>query len=166
LALVPPSMTTQTIHLAETATPTADIVAALNQGQLLVNYVGHGSVEVWSGTSVFTSADASALTNGNRLPFAVVMNCLNGYFQDVYSYSLAEALLGAPNGGAMAVWASSTLAEPDGQEVMNRELFRQLFGNPSLTIGEAVNRAKQATSDAEVRKSWILFGDPSMRLQP
>jgi hypothetical protein len=63
------------------------------------------------------------------------------------------------------VWASSTLVEPDGQEVINRELFRILFSTPGLTIGEAVNRAKQATSDVEVRKSWILFGDPSMKLK-
>ena len=165
MAFVPASMTKQSILIANSASPTADIVNALNQGQLVFNYVGHGSNETWSNSLVFSSQDASALTNGNRLPFAVLMNCLNGYFHDVYSYSMAEALMENPNGGAVAVWASSTLAEPDGQEVMNRELFRILFSMPGLTIGEAVNRAKQATNDVEVRKSWILFGDPSMKLK-
>jgi hypothetical protein len=166
MTFVPASMTKQSILIANSASPTTDIINALDQGQLVFNYVGHGSNETWSNSLVFTSQDASALTNGNRLPFAVIMDCLNGYFHDVYSYSIAEALLENPNGGAVAVWASSTLAEPDGQEVMNRELFRLLFSTPGLTIGEAVNRAKRATSDVEVRKSWILFGDPSMRLQP
>ena len=84
---------------------------------------------------------------------------------DTFSYSLAEALLEAPNGGAVAVWASSTLTEPDGQDVMNRALFAQLFGGGNLTIGEAINRAKLAVPDPDVRKSWILFGDPSMKLR-
>lgn len=166
MTFVPGSMSKQSILITNSASPTTDIINALNEGQLVFNYVGHGSNETWSNSLVFTSQDASALTNGNRLPFAVIMDCLNGYFHDVYTYSIAEALLENPNGGAVAVWASSTLAEADGQEVMNRELFRLLFSTPGLTIGEAVNRAKQATSDVEVRKSWILFGDPSMRLQP
>ncbi len=105
------------------------------------------------------------LANGNRLPFVVAMNCLNGYFADTFSYSLAEAMLEAPNGGAVAVWASSTLTEPDGQQTMNAELMRQLFSGANLTIGEAINRAKLVVVDPDVRKSWILFGDPSMRLK-
>jgi hypothetical protein len=93
------------------------------------------------------------------------MTCLNGYFHDLYTESLAEALMKAPNGGAIAVWTSSSLTEPDQQAIMNRELFRQLFGGGSLSLGEAVTRAKSAVTDPDVRKSWILFGDPSMRLK-
>jgi uncharacterized repeat protein (TIGR01451 family) len=162
-AFVPRSIAVQKIELGQSASPHSDIVNAMNQGQLLVDYIGHGAVELW-GEDVFESGDATALANGNRLPFVVVMNCLNGYFHDLFSFSLGEALLEAPN-GAVAVWASSTLTEPDGQAAMNRELFRQLFGAGNLTIGEAISRAKQATSDTDVRKSWILFGDPSMKLK-
>jgi hypothetical protein len=164
-ALAPPAMTRRNIDFAHSASPHAEVVSALNQGQLLVNYVGHGTVDLWGLDGVFTSADAAALVNGGRLPFMVVMDCLNGYFADVWSHSLAEALLEAPNGGAVAVWASSTLSEPDGQQRMNTELFRQLFGGSNPTIGEAINRAKQVVADPDVRKSWILFGDPSMKLK-
>jgi Peptidase family C25 len=160
-AFVPHSMTLQKIDFAQSS----GVVDALNQGQLLVDYVGHGSVELWGFDGVFGSADADALANGNRLPFVVAMNCLNGYFHDLFSYSMAEALMEAPNGGAVAVWASSTLTEPDGQETMNRELLSQLFGGGNLTIGEAINKAKRAVADADTRNSWILFGDPSMKLK-
>ena len=71
----------------------------------------------------------------------------------------------APNGGAIAVWTSSSLTQPDQQTIMNRELLRQLFGSSSITLGEAVARAKAAASDPDVRKSWVLFGDPSMKLK-
>src|SRR5205814_7486842 len=101
-SLLPPSITSQTIGPNHGA-----IVSALNGGQLLVDYLGHGSVEIWSHPSTFNSADAAALGNGDRLPFVVGMTCLNGYFHDLFTESLAEALMKAPNGGAIAVWTSS-----------------------------------------------------------
>src|SRR5579885_2953462 len=89
---------------AETARQ--QLLAGIQNGQLLVNYNGHGSVEVWGGSDLFDDATASSLTNGNRLPVFVIMNCLNGFFHDVYTQSLAESLMLAQNGGAIAVWAS------------------------------------------------------------
>jgi hypothetical protein len=83
----------------------------------------------------------------------------------VYSRSLAGALLTAPQGGAVAVWASSGLTEPEGQNVMNKELIKLLFSERTPTIGEATAKAKAATTDPDIRKTWILFGDPSTRLR-
>jgi Peptidase family C25 len=164
--LLPSSLTSQTIDFSRTSTPHADVVNSMNNGALLPTYIGHASVEMWA-NSVFLSSDASALTNGSRLPVVFAMNCLNGYFHDLYTESMAEALLRSPNGGAVAVWASSTLTEPDQQSLMSHELFRQLFRTDvNLTIGDAVTRAKFAASDPDVRKSWILFGDPTMKLRP
>src|SRR5262249_47486836 len=47
--------------------------------------------------------------------------------------------------------------------LMNRELFRQLFGG-AATIGDAVRAAKRAAINLDVRRTWVLFGDPAMRL--
>jgi uncharacterized repeat protein (TIGR01451 family) len=164
--LLPSSITSQTIDFGNTSSPHTDVMAAMNSGSLLTTYVGHASVEIW-GDNVFTSTDAATLTNGSRLPVVVTLNCLNGYFHDVYTLSLAEALMKAPNGGAVAVWASSSLTLPDQQAVMGRELFSQLFrtGAENLTLGQAVARAKVVATDPDIRKSWILFGDPTMKLR-
>ncbi|MBV9070115.1 MAG: hypothetical protein JO093_07655 [Acidobacteria bacterium] len=161
--LLPPSFNVQTINIGATPTAHNDIVTAFNAGPVLVDYMGHGSVEIWS-FDLFNSNDASALTNSAHQPFVMAMTCLNGYFHDLYSESLATALLTSPNGGAVAVWASSTLTEPYPQFQMNKELLRQLFGATPVTIGDAVRAAKQATQDLDVRRSWLLFGDPSMKL--
>jgi hypothetical protein len=64
------------------------------------------------------------------------------------------------------VWASSTLTEPDQQALMGNELFSNLFSSENLTLGQAVARAKAVATDPDVRKSWILFGDPTIRLRP
>jgi hypothetical protein len=93
------------------------------------------------------------------------MSCLNGHFQDVYMDSLSEALMKAPQGGAVAVWMSSGLTEPDKQAVMNKELIKLLFGRELLTLGEATKKAKASVSDQDIRRTWILFGDPSTRLK-
>jgi hypothetical protein len=145
------------------ASARAQVWGSLNAGALLVNYLGHGSVEVWRG-DLLTSAGAAGLMNGTKLPFVIAMNCLNGYFDDIYTESLAESLMKAPNGGAIGVWASSGLTDAVYQKPMNLEIFRQLFGYDQ-TLGEAILKAKASTSDPDVRRTWILFGDPAMKLR-
>ena len=75
------------------------------------------------------------------------MTCLNGFFHDLYTESLAEALMRAEQGGAVAVWTSSGLTFPDQQHLINQELIRQLLSSEKITIGQAAARAKAATSD-------------------
>jgi uncharacterized repeat protein (TIGR01451 family) len=164
--LLPPSLGVTKI-LADGQDPAIvhqQLLAALGGGQLLVNYVGHGSVEQWSFADLFSGTDAASLTNGGNLPMVVSMDCLSGFFHDVFTTSLAESLLLAPNGGAVAVWASSGFTEPDPQVTMNRALVQTLFANPGMTIGRVILKAKAGTVDSDVRRTWILFGDPSMRL--
>jgi hypothetical protein len=145
------------------ATVKSQILAAINQGKTIVNYNGHGSVNQWRG-NILTNEDAASLTNNQKLAFFVMMTCLNGYFDDPVLDSLAESLLKS-SGGASAVWASAAQCEPAAQEVMNQELYRLLFSGSAVTIGEAAARAKQLVTDPDVRRSWILFGDPAMHLK-
>ncbi len=164
--LVPNTFSVQEVaveRMGESAA--AEIASQLNEGQLLVNYVGHGSVERWSRLGIFGDADAAGLANGGRLPVFVLMTCLNGMFADLFTESLAEALMLAPGGGGVAVWASSGLTQPGVQATMNQELFRQVFTTPSIRLGDAVIRAKATVSDTDVRRTWILFGDPTMRVR-
>ena len=143
------------------------VLAGINRGPLFVNYIGHGSMDLWRG-DLLTSQYADTLANGLRLPFVVSMTCLNGLFNDPYAESLAGVLLKNADGGAVAVWASSGLTEPDGQLVLNEELMRLFFnaqGLTGLTIGEAAARAKAAVTDMDIRRTWILFGDPTTKLK-
>jgi hypothetical protein len=96
----------------------------------------------------------------DRLSVFISMTCLNGLFHNTTGDSLAEALIKS-GGGAVAAWASSGLTGPRSQAVMNQEVVRQLFTKGATTIGEATSRAKAAVVDHNVRRTWILFGDPS-----
>jgi hypothetical protein len=144
----------------------ADIVNGFNAGPALVSYSGHGNVDVWTGAALFTSPDATALTNGtNKLSFVVVMDCLNGYFQDSSLLSLSEALLQAPNGGAVATFASSGLTIAQGQHQMGQSLYSQLYSGAPMALGDAIKIAKGATFDIDVKRTWIFFGDPSLKIR-
>jgi uncharacterized repeat protein (TIGR01451 family) len=164
--LMPKTMNVSDVFAGTLGTGTArqNIIAGINSGQVLVNYNGHGSVEVWGG-GLFDDTAAASLVNGNRLPVFVMMNCLNGFFQDVFTQSLAESLLLSQNGGAVAVWASSGLTAPGPQFQMDQALVKTLFTQPSITMGDAVQFAKSGIADPDVRKTFILFGDPLMRLK-
>lgn len=142
----------------------AELLEQFNQGASLVSFIGHGSVDIWA-HGLFSAADARGLANGDRLPLVLSMTCLNGLFHDVLSECMAEALLKAENGGAAAVWASSGLTEPAAQECLNKAFVQLLYGGEVATIGEAAARAKAAVDDPDVRRTWILFGDPALRLK-
>ena len=148
--------------------PTAvsqQIFAALNAGPLLVNYSGHGAEEQWSFSDLLDDTSAANLSNGNQLSVYFLMDCLNGFFQDVYATPLANALLLAPNGGAAAVWASSGFTNQPPQASMNQALLQILKNNPTTPLGTAILKAKSGVTDNDVRRTWILFGDPAMPLQ-
>jgi hypothetical protein len=158
-------MTVRQILRGQNPAARTDLLALLNQGQLVVNYIGHGSTEIWKG-NLLTSSDAWDLSNSPYLPFLVSMTCLNGFFQDPASESMAETFLKVKGGGAVAVWASSGLTSPPEQMPLDLKLIQLLFsGQEGLTIGKAVVLSKQAVSNMDVRKTWILFGDPTTKLK-
>jgi uncharacterized repeat protein (TIGR01451 family) len=150
----------------DTASARDSIVSGINGGKLLVNYIGHGAVDTWSDQDLLDVDTVASLQNGTRLPVFFAINCLNGYFYDVYQESMAEALMLAPNGGAVAVVASSGLTDPEPQVEMDRNLVKSLSEDSTLAMGDALRLAKTAVADPDVRRTYILFGDPAMRLNP
>jgi Peptidase family C25 len=164
-ALVPPGIKVEQINRGrvDTATARAQLIEAIQRGEKIINYSGHGSVNLWRG-SLLTNEDAAGLTNANRLAVFVMMTCLNGYFQDAGLDSLAEVLMKANNGGAVAVWSSSGMTLPEGQAQMNQQLYRLMLQS-GKTLGEATRLAKASVSDSDTRKTWILLGDPTLKLK-
>ncbi|HEV2883995.1 MAG TPA: C25 family cysteine peptidase [Pyrinomonadaceae bacterium] len=164
--LLPATVAVQNIFRGDNANSVVhdQIVSGINQGPLLVNYMGHGSVEVWTGAPILSAADATSLTNGNRLPVFLIMTCLNGHYQNPVRESLAESLIRTGGGGAVAVWASSGMTVPEQQLEIGRNLYSHLFGSQPITLGEAIRNAK-TTAGIDIRRTWILLGDPSMRIR-
>jgi len=151
---------------SDASTAKQKLMDGINSGEMIVNYTGHGSLNLWRG-SLLTTDDPANMTNQNHLSFFVMMTCLNGYFHDAALESLAESLIKAPRGGAVAVWTSSGMTTPSDQTALNQVLYQLIFSSSGnqATIGDMTMKAKTKISDPDVRRTWILFGDPTTRLR-
>jgi uncharacterized repeat protein (TIGR01451 family) len=166
-AKLPPTVQATDVFMNTVGTAAArqDIINAINSGQVLVNYLGHGSEEQWSGSDVFDTNSVSSLTNGTQLPVFLIMDCLNGFFQDVYAQPLGVTLLLAAKGGASAVLASSGLNQPTPQTRLDALVVQNAFNAKHITLGESILKAKSQISDPDVRRTYVLLGDPAMQVK-
>ncbi len=149
------------------------IINAINEGRLIVNYVGHGAVNYWASEQLLRRTDAAALTNAGRLPFIVPMACLDGYY--IYpsgstdSSSTAEVFVRAPAKGAIAVWSSTGMGTASAHDYLNKGLFKAIFTDDIIQLGPATLQGKLYLYS---RTGWyndqidtyLLFGDPAVRL--
>lgn len=148
--------------------PTTDLTNAINSGSILVNYAGHGSVNLWgrwSGGRIFSTDQFNNLNNTYKLPVVTVADCLNGYFvgNDI---SMAEKFHQLPDKGAVAVWAPTGLGYPAGHRTLLREFYDAIFQDDIYALGVSTTAAKFAVGAAlgEMVQTFVLFGDPAMEL--
>jgi hypothetical protein len=152
--------------------PTVDISDAINSGRVLVNYAGHGNVDmwgVWQGGHMFDASDVRALDNINKLPVVSVANCLNGYFVGSH-VSLAEEFMRLQNKGAVATWAPTGLGFPFAHRELVREFYEAIFADDIYDLGAATTAAKAVIYAQggslwdELIQTFVLFGDPATQL--
>jgi len=135
-------------------------VDAARGGPALVNYTGHASELFWSG-NLHTVADVDALSGGGTSLW-IHMTCLTAFFQDPRRESLAVATLLEPSGGAWGAWGSTSMTYPTDHPALNRALVKALLLE-GKTLGEATREALDGVSDADLRSTFVLLGDPSSR---
>jgi hypothetical protein len=157
----------QKLYMTENENIHDAIVSALNQGVGIINYVGHGSVEVWGDERVFQAQDAETLINGERLPIFTTFTCLNGYFNHPDVDALAETLIWAKDGGVVASIAPSGRSLTSQQLPLADVFYERLLSGEAETLGEALQMAKKAGSDndflSDVIHTFNLLGDPALR---
>jgi hypothetical protein len=144
-----------------------------NEGALVVNYSGHGSLQLWASESLFSNGDVGALTNAGKLPFFVGMTCLTGYFlepeADDYP-SMAEVLLRSADKGAVAALMPTGMTGTEGQHILDASLFEGIFVKDLRVLGDAISYAKQqllanGSLYQDESATFLLFGDPATRLK-
>lgn len=144
----------------------ANLMLALNAGPYIVNYSGHGSAGVWAAASFFSTSDVPALANAGTPGIYTMLTCLNGYFIRPDADSIGEALLQAPNGGAVVTWSSTTDTTPDLQMLMGNRFYEQLSNGAMDRLGNLIADAKTVIPPgSDVGYSWILMGDPVLKVR-
>lgn len=148
----------------------ADIKNQLNQGQLLVHFIGHGGRFIWrtgppdlhKNHDLFTLDDVSSLNNGSRLPMVLSMTCYSAPFDDPNEDSIGERFLREADKGAVAVFAASWRNSP--QPEYSKLLINELL-KPSMSVGDAIVTAKRKINDRTFVETYNLLGDPALVLK-
>ena len=164
------------IYLDDYASASAcrdDIIDAINQGTLMLNYAGHSSVVRWAHENIFDFWDVIFLTNIDRLAFIPMMTCGSGYFvfpSGLFD-SLAEEMLYSADGGVVATLAPTGISYPGIQHFLDKGLFESIFvqGNsligPATTYGKLKVYENAGVGGKNVIETFVLFGDPALELK-
>lgn len=149
--------------------PSDDITSNIQKGVVLLNYTGHGDTVqwgVWQGGNIYDKSHVSTLSNADKLPVVTVANCLNGFFAGTPQFeSMAEEFQRRPNGGAVAVFAPSSLGYALGHRSLMEGYYDAIFQDDLTRLGPAAMAAKMAVYArsefwSDLVETYILFGDP------
>ena len=139
----------------------------LNNGVLMMNYSGHGGYNNITSELIMRTRDIKNMSNA-RQGFWVLATCSFSHF-DGYTPSAAEEAVLNPNGGAIGVLSACRTVYVTQNTVFNRNVCDTLFGHRDafglkMTIGEATRIAKNMTGRDVNKMSYVLLGDPALRL--
>ncbi len=161
--IIPSEMIISKAYYAEGARK-QNVIDYMNQGQLIVNYRGHGSTTSWRQPSIGIS-DLTNLNNEGKLPLIFSISCNNG---QITSECIAEKSH-RDESSCIGYLAASKPSPTTENHEFDKDLFRAIYNHEKTVIGDIIFHAKSALLEdfpagADV-KMYILFGDPTTELQ-
>jgi hypothetical protein len=145
------------------------IIRAVNEGTLILNYIGHGSPEVWADEHVLKkSADLNRMNNSDKLTVVIAASCSIGFFDSPDRESMAEIMF-RQQGGAITTVSAMRMVYAGDNSIFNYDLYDVVFAG-RYNISEAVFTTKmlhQYDNDFSLiqnDRSYVVFGDPMGRL--
>ncbi|MCX7853883.1 MAG: C25 family cysteine peptidase [Caldilineales bacterium] len=168
MALLPDAFHPTALTIGVDADVRSALRQGLNEGRRLVNYMGHGALDLWAQEAILRVEDVGQLQAGNRLGVVFMWACLSGYFLHPQRQSLGEALMLAPNSGIVAALVPTAETYATDQDALAQALFaHHLFHKP--TLGEALLASLRTLDPTNVGQRDVLFtfallGDPALRV--
>lgn len=139
----------------------------LKNGALYMNYSGHGGYNAITNEGMMNLKSIQSMTNSNQALW-MLATCSFAHFDSGKRCAAEEAVLN-PNGGAIGVISAGRTVYATQNTYINRYFCDTLFGHKDpysyeMTIGKALAVAKNMTGTDENKMSYILLGDPAIRL--
>ena len=146
------------------------LMASMNAGIALTDYIGHSDDWEWTWDGLFSVDDAANLTNAGRPTLITQYGCYNIYYVNPTYETLEDGMLNSGLQGAAAMFGSTTMTS-DVNEQRLGSLFMPLLTRGGKTIGQALLEAKRALASSDpnaldVLLGWSLLGDPYLRVTP
>ncbi|MCH7774363.1 MAG: type IX secretion system sortase PorU, partial [Bacteroidetes bacterium] len=147
-----------------------DIISTINNGTLLVNYIGHGNPELWAHEVVFEKSVSIPQLHNSEYFFLVAATCDFAYYDIPNFESGAEELLFLKNSGSIGSFNSARLVFSGLNHQLNYQFLADVLASPRdtlnliRTLGESYFNTRQIYNGTNDKK-YHLFGDPALRLQ-
>jgi hypothetical protein len=119
--------------------------------------------------------DLVTLTETEKLPFLVSLDCWDGYWMFPPTYpslagrdvrSMGEWVTTVlTETGAIANFGPAGLAYSYQQEAMAEAMLKRLFNDHELNLGEITQAGREAIQTSYLSRIMTLFGDPAMPLK-
>jgi Peptidase family C25 len=149
-----------------------DITNAINNGNLIVSYRGHGSPDSWAGWNQsgerYTNTDVAALNNGTKTPIIFSLSCDNLNMD--YQNSLGEAFVRQAQ-GAVGFIGSLRYSNSSGNQLISSQLFNGAWDYGVNSLGYLNNwslkQAALGVISGSVDQNAVIsavLGDPSIQL--
>lgn len=147
-----------------------DIIKGWNEGRLLINYIGHGSADLWAHEQIFVrDKGIPRLNNKFHYPFIFMGSCDLSRWDDPFSVSMSEQLLNIENKGVIADIGATRPVYADFNAFLNHNLHQiLLFNKDTLNlparIGKAFFTVKNINTLDDNDSKYSLLGDPTLRI--
>ncbi|MDP2359377.1 MAG: C25 family cysteine peptidase [bacterium] len=162
-----PSVYNPSIRVNQKPLAEARLVAALNEGVALVNFLGHGNNTTWTHEYVFNAARHYPLLQANGRPAAYIAATCSWAEVDLpIGEAFPQQLINMAGGGAIGVLAATRKTGGFSNNNFVDDLLTIFFSRDEASgrppaMGEAVRLAKNISYDSNRRK-YIWLGDPSL----
>ena len=141
----------------------------LNDGVLVFNYTGHGSMNSLTGELMITKADIVNMRNNNLAVWITATCDFSRY--DSYERSAGMELILNPRGGAIASLTTTRSVYSSSNLALVQAAYKYLLptkedtetGNIS-SVGEIMKNAKRSLGSDKNKLSFTLLGDPIIKL--
>ena len=140
----------------------------INQGALIMNYVGHGGVNGWADERVLTPEDVLTWSAQGKYPIFVTATCEFSRFDDPGKISVGEQIGFKEKGGPVSSITTVRLTYSEPNLDFTKRLYHQFFEKDSTgkcqPIGMSFRNAINLTGiDNANTRCLTLLGDPSLR---
>lgn len=142
----------------------------VNQGALLINYIGHGGTLGLAHERILTFDDILSWGNFYNLPVFMTATCEFSSFDqpDANELSAGVRIFLKPDGGASALFTTTRLAYSGSNYNLNSAFMSNAFvsmeNGKMPRLGDLIRISKVESSSASQLKNFVLLGDPSMHM--
>jgi hypothetical protein len=142
----------------------------VNQGALLINYIGHGGTLGLAHERILTFEDILSWGNYYNLPVFMTATCEFSSFDqpDANELSAGVRIFLKPDGGAAALFTTTRLAYSHSNFSLNdafmQSAFKPMENGEMPRLGDLIRISKVESSSVSTLKNFVLLGDPSMQM--